>query len=853
MIIDQELMELELLPRVEKPAQYAGGELNSLVKDWGSAPARMAFAFPDSYEIGMSHLGLRLLYEAINNRSPHLLERVFMPMPDMQAQLKSRGLPLFTLESRHELKDFDVVGFTLQYELSFSTILAMLDLSGIPLEAAKRGPQDPIIAAGGPCAFNAEPLADVVDLVFLGEGEELDTEFLDLVARGKRDGWSREELLRQAVSIPGVYVPRFYRAEYDGAGRFRGLSLTADAPADTPLTIEKRVLTDLDAAPFPEKPILPNIRPVHDRVMLELMRGCTHGCRFCQAGMIYRPRREKRPESLRSQAALQCAASGYDDIALLSLSSADYSHIQQLMDELTEDHAPSGVGLSLPSLRVDAFSVDLAARTQEVRKSGITLAPEAGSSRLRDVINKGVTEEDILSAATAAFAAGYTHIKLYFMLGLPFESDSDIRSIAALCRKILQLGKAHKPAEIKKPLRMSLGVSSFIPKCHTPFQWQPQCPEAELKRRQDLLKEEIKPMRQVTVNFHDRRGSLLEAAFARGDRRLGPVLLKAHALGCQMDAWSESFRFDLWRQAFAESGLTPEEYAEREYGHDDPLPWDHLSCGVEREWLWRENIRAGQAQLTPDCSWEDCSGCGVCRGERQPRLLPREGQAKRGRSRRPAADLPPFRCRLQLAIDGAAAWVSHLDLLGMLEKALRRSALPIAYSQGFNPHMLISWGPAHPVGLASDCEYADITFNGEPPENWRDRLEQALPPGLRLVQARPIESGEPSLMAAVNYAVFRLELPGADENDLAQAAARLLASSSLPWERVSPKGRKTVDLRPALAGLAAEGRAVKAELWLDRGAAVKMNELARMLAPNSPWRARRLGLFIGDKAGLRQP
>ncbi|MBR3392385.1 MAG: TIGR03960 family B12-binding radical SAM protein [Firmicutes bacterium] len=853
MIIDRETLELEILPRVEKPAQYAGGELNSLVKDWEAAPARMAFAFPDSYEIGMSHLGLRLLYEAVNNGSPHLMERVFMPLPDMQAELRRNDLPLFTLESRHELRDFDVVGFTLQYELSFSNILAMLELARIPLTAAERKEGDPIIAAGGPCAYNAEPLADIVDLVFLGEGEELDREFLDLAAEGKSNGWSREELLRRAAAVPGVYVPRFYEAEYDDKGRFRALALTADTPEGTPLVIEKRIMADLDAAPFPERPILPNIRPVHDRVMLELMRGCTHGCRFCQAGMIYRPRREKDPALLRRQAVCQCAMSGYDDIALLSLSSADYGRIQQLMEELTEDHAASGVGLSLPSLRVDAFSVDLAARTQEVRKSGITLAPEAGSSRLRDVINKGVTEEDILTAATAAFSQGYTHIKLYFMLGLPFESDSDVKAIAALCRKILQLGKANRPAEVKKPLRMSLGVSSFIPKCHTPFQWQPQCGEAELKRRQDLLKEEIKPMRQVTVNFHDRRGSLLEAAFARGDRRLSRVLLEAHKLGCQMDAWSESFRFDLWREAFAACGLTPEEYAEREYLHDDPLPWQHLSCGVDKEWLWRENIRAGRAQLTPDCSRGECSNCGVCGGERQPRLLPREQEARPYRSRHIEAQQAPCRCRVELKVDGAAKWVSHLDLLGMVEKALRRSGLPIAYSQGFNPHMLISWGPAHPVGLASDGEYADLTFSGEPPADWQAVFGRALPPGLTLVQARTVAAEEPSLMAAVNYACYRLELPAADEDELARAVERIMTASSLPMERVSPKGRKTVDLRPALAKLTADGRSVNAELWLDRGAAMKMNELAQLLIPDSPWRARRTGLFISDKGGLRRP
>ena len=863
MIIDQELLELQLLPQVEKPAQYAGGEMNSVLKDWDSAPVRMAFAFPDAYEIGMSHLGGRLLYEAVNNHSPYLMERVFLPLPDMQALLRKLELPLFSLESRHELADFDLIGFTLQYELSFTNILAMLDLGRIPLLARERSESDPIVALGGPCAYNAEPLADVADLVFLGEGEQLDIDFLDLLAQAKIQGWSREQVLARAVAIPGLYVPKFYQPSYSPEGTFTGLSLSPAAPPAAPLRIEKRVVEDFDAAPFPAKPILPNIRPVHDRIMLEVMRGCTHGCRFYQAGVIYRPRREKTVSTLSCQAAAQCAASGYEDIALLSLSTADYTGVEPLMDELNAAHAAQGVGLSLPSLRVDAFSVGLASRTQEVRKSGLTLAPEAGSQRLRDAINKGVVEADILAAAAAAFSQGYSHIKLYFMLGLPYESDSDILAIAQLCRKILRLGKENKPAEVKKPLRMSLGVSCFIPKSHTPFQWQAQDPASELMRKQDLLKQEIKPMRQITVNYHDRRASLLEAAFARGDRRLGPVLLEAYRRGCLMDAWSEHFRFDLWQEAFAACGLTPEQFANRQINYGEALPWSHLSCGVDEAWLWRENIRAGRAELTPDCSRGECSGCGVCAGERQPRLLdPEQLKAKSGTARPAAPGLVTgqgqYRYRLQLALTGAATWVSHLDLLGMAEKALRRSALPVAYSQGFNPHMLISWGPAHPVGLASQAEYADVFFTAPLHQGWMEQLSRALPPGLSLIAARAVSNEAPPLMAALNYAVFSLDFPGLERDGAAQerldgAIEGFLSAESVLLERSSPKGRKTVDIRPAVQELSREGGTVRAELWLDRGAAVKMNELARLLLPEYPCRSRRLGLYIAEGKEKRLP
>lgn len=848
MIIDKKRFEEYILPQVERPSQYVGGELNSISKDWEAAPVRMAFAFPDSYEIGMSHLGMRLLYEAINNHSRHLCERVFMPLLDMAQLLREYKLPLFTLESFHELRDFDVVGFTLQYELSFSNILAMLDLAHIPLRADQRGEGDPLIVAGGPCAYNPEPLADIIDLFFIGEGEEMDIELLDLIAEGKRQGWSRTELLRRAVGISGVYVPRFYQAEYREDGQFRALSLTADAPENTPLTITKRIITDFEHSIFPEAPIVPHVKPVHDRIMLEVMRGCARGCRFCQAGVIYRPVREKSVEKLREQAAAQEQNSGYDDMALLSLSTADYSGVEGLMTCLLNDHSERGVGISLPSLRVDAFSVGLASRTQEVRKSGITLAPEAGSQRMRDVINKGVSEEDIYTAAATAFSQGYTHIKLYFIIGLPYETDSDITAIADLCRQILRIGKENKPAEIKKPVRISLGVAYFVPKCNTPFQWRAQDSAAELRRKNDLLREAIRPLRQVTLNRHDWRSSLLEAAFARGDRRLGQVILTAYQRGCCFDGWTEHFKFDTWCEAFSACGLSAESFAERELAYGEALPWAHISCGVKEEWLWQENLQAARAELTPDCRWNKCSNCGVCRkdghktGSAEWKNCLQNSQLKPEPRPHAARKLPveqggeaaTYKYRLCLGVEEPVCWLSHLDLLGALEKALRRSALPVAYSQGFNPHMLISWGPAHPVGLRGQSEYVDLSFTEELDSTWTGQLRQCLPPGLTLIKARRIEQNEAALMSAVDYAVYRA-LPQGDftTEQLECAIGRFMQAEQVELERVSPKGSKRVNIRPAVEKLYCDGDYLVCELWLNRGAAVKMPELIPLLLPGA--------------------
>ncbi len=602
--MDKKRLE-QLMLTVQKPGRYSGGEINQVVKDKSAVAVRFAFCFPDTYEIGMSHLGMKILYSLFNERNDIWCERVFAPWIDFEKVMRDNDIPLFALESRDPVNQFDFVGFTLQYELSYTNILSMLDLAKIPLKSADRSNSDPIIVAGGPCACNAEPLADFIDIFFLGEGEKVDLEVIDLYKECKKNGFCRQEFLQKAAQISGVYVPSLYDVAYNADGTIKEFVPLRGAPA----TIEKRIELDLDKAYYPDRFVVPYIEAVHDRAVQEVFRGCIRGCRFCQAGYIYRPVREKSAATVNRQAKALCANTGYDEISLSSLSTSDYTHLEEMLDDMlcwTEDMR---VSLSLPSLRIDNFSEELLQKINRLRKSGLTFAPEAGTQRLRDVINKNITEDDILSSCKTAFKNGYFSVKLYFMMGLPNETDEDIMGIADLAQKIVDLYYSLPEKPKGKAVNVSISVANFVPKPHTPFQFEPQITREEMMRRQMLLKDSIKS-KKITFNYHENKTSFLEGVFARGDRRLGAVIEAAYKNGCRFDGWDECFNMDAWLEAFNECGIAPEFYANRTRPFDEVTPWDHLDYRVTKEFLIRENMTAHKGLTTPNCR-EKCAGCGA--------------------------------------------------------------------------------------------------------------------------------------------------------------------------------------------------------------------------------------------------
>lgn len=600
-------LEQEMLQAVEKPARYTGGEWNAQPKASAAVLCRIALAMADVYEVGMSNLGLKILYEILNRRDDIAAERVYAPWLDMEEEMRRRGIPLFSLETFREVSSFDILGFSLQYELLITNTLNMLDLAGLPLYAAERTDEQPFVIGGGPCVYNTEPIADFFDFFVLGDGEEIVVEVCDALITWKKEGRpdGRRGFLRRAARIPGIYVPSFYAPEYDAQGMFTGLRILDEAASPQ---IYRRVVKDLDAAPFLEKPVVPYLGIVHDRLMLELFRGCTRGCRFCQAGMAYRPVRERRPETLESLARTLFDSTGYNEMSLTSLSSADYSCLSPLVDGLLAGTQGERVSFSLPSLRIDSFSVDIAERLQQVRKSGLTFAPEAGTQRLRDVINKNVTEDDLLHSVRTAFEQGWKAVKLYFMMGLPTETDEDIVGIAELAQKVVD---CYKEVKGKRGVKVTVSVSCFVPKAYTPFQWFAQVPQEEFERRQRLLKESIRD-RAISFHYHDARASVLEGALSRGDRRLSAVIETAWRNGAKFDGWTDQFKDEVWKDAFRRCGVAPEFYSRRTRDLEEVLPWAHTSPGVSEDFLRREWQRAEEAALTHDCRRETCTGCGVC-------------------------------------------------------------------------------------------------------------------------------------------------------------------------------------------------------------------------------------------------
>jgi radical SAM family uncharacterized protein/radical SAM-linked protein len=836
-----------LLIHVSRPGRYAGNELHALKKSWTNTEVHFALAFPDAYEIGMSHLGMEILYHVLNKLNWTACERVYSVWPDMEKKMRENEIPLFSLESKTPVRLFDILGISLQYELQYTNVLNLIDLAGLPLFSKDRGERDPLVIAGGPCAFNPEPLADFLDAFVLGDGEEVVVEIAELVRQRKRGHWTRQDTLMALSKVEGIYVPSLHTFE-PVPGESSG------KPREVPFQIKSRTLHRLSPEHVPETPLLPLIQVTHDRLSIEIMRGCSRGCRFCSAGMTYRPVRTRTVDDLVRHAEKAVANTGYDEISLVSLSSSDYPDLPALLRRLQEKFSEKGISISFPSLRPDTFTPEMAALSSGLRKSGLTLAPEAGTQRLRDVINKNNTEEDLLRAVRTAFENEWKRVKLYFMIGLPTETEDDLKGMADLVGKVVLLSRPFGRKQI------TVSISPFSPKPHTPFQWEAQDTVAVLEEKIAFLRRHIR-WREVELNWRDPRISRLETVLGRGDRKSGRVLLEAWRKGARFDAWGDMLDLAKWDAAFAETGVSADDYTSLK-NTDIPLPWSRMSKGFSESFLLNERAKALQARTTPDCRTDSCSACGLqshpsCGAQKKPGLI--EPQGSDGmygkRMRRVLSGPVVFRIRCEYIKGAEARFSSHLDTIRMFVRTLRRANVPVAHSQGYHAHPLLSFGPPLPLGYTSLAEYVDMDLLEHVPRQLDKLLNRNLHPGFEVRQVAILPAHSPSLDSTINLARYWIQIAdGYDPQRMSLIMERFLRLNSFKVRR----REKEVDIRLHVSNLACGDGGLDLSLRIGSGGSARPDEVLEMLyadgeEPPQNIRIERTKLYVEKQGAIKTP
>ena len=824
----------QILLDVQKPAQYIGGELNSVMKDKQKVDCRLAFCFPDKYEVGMSHLGMKILYSLYNERENWWCERVFAPDADMEQLMREKNILLYGLESLDPIKDFDFVLFTLQYEMSYTAILNMLDLAGLPVRAKDRKGLSPIVAAGGPCACNPEPIADFIDLFIIGEGEEVNIEITDLYMQAKKEGWTKEQYLKEAAKIGGVYVPSLYDVSYKEDGTIQ--AVTPNCP-EAPAKVQKRIIADLDKVYYPKQFVVPFINIVHDRAMLEIQRGCLRGCRFCQAGFIYRPLRDKHYDTLNQDAHNLCDTSGYEELSLTSLSTSDYKEIEPLLDDLLNWTTDEKVSLSLPSLRVDNFSKELMDKVSRLKKSGLTFAPEAGTQRLRDVINKNVTEEEVMNTCRTAFEGGYTSVKLYFMMGLPTETMEDIEGIANLAQKVVDLYYSLPTRPKGRAVSVSISCACFVPKPFTPFEFEAQDTMELLHEKQKHLLASVKS-KKISVSYHDADVSFIEAILAKGDRRLCDVIERVWKMGSRLDGWYEYFDAQRWYDAMNELNIDPAFYANRHREYDEVMPWDHLDFCVSKNFLIRENKLAHQEQVTPQCR-EKCSACGaraLIKGKCCSDKVVYERKVAPIEPPRPKVDPSllldqPQKVRLFFTKLDRAKYISHLDMNRCMSRAIKRAGLPVWYTGGFNPHMYLTFPLPLSLGCESVYECVDLKMTQKVDfDQMVSRLNACLPPDIQVFSAGEQKMDQKEIAWADYEICFR------NEDGLKEKLTSFFNQQEIKVIKKTKKGEKEIDLKPHFSLVSMEEKEGKLVAVMRFATGIELNINPTLLLDNAPFK-----------------